>query len=154
MTPEQVDLVQGSFKKVVPIADTAADLFYAKLFEIAPDVRPMFPDDLSDQKKKLIQMLATAVNGLKDLDAIVPAVQDLGKRHVKYGVEDAHYDSVGAALLDTLEKGLGDDWTPDTAAAWTETYTVLATTMKDAAAEVTAPPEAKPGFFKRLFASA
>lgn len=155
MTPEQVELVQGSFKKVAPIADTAADLFYDKLFEIAPDVRPLFPENLAEQKKKLMQMLATAVGNLHQLDTIVPAVQDLGKRHVAYGVADAHYDSVGAALLDTLEKGLGDDWTPDTAAAWTEAYTTLATTMKDAAAEVAeAPAEKKRGFFARLFSAA
>lgn len=154
MTPEQVALVQGSFKKVVPIADTAADMFYTKLFEIDPAVRPLFPEDLSDQGKKLMQMIATAVNNLHQVDTIVPAVQELGKRHVGYGVKDAHYDSVGAALLDTLEKGLGDDWTPETATAWTETYTTLAGVMKDAAAEVPTTPEKKRGFFRRLFAPA
>lgn len=154
MTPEQVELVQGSFKKVVPIADTAADLFYTKLFEIAPEVRSMFPDELAEQKKKLIQMLATAVNNLHQLEEIVPAVQDLGKRHVGYGVVDAHYDHVGAALLDTLEKGLGEDWTPDLAEAWVETYTILSTTMKEAAAEVPTQVVEKRGFFQRLFASA
>ena len=154
MTPDHVALVQGSFQKVVPIADTAADLFYDRLFEIAPEVRPLFPQDLAEQKKKLIQMLATAVGNLHQIDDIVPAVQDLGRRHVSYGVEDAHYDKVGAALLDTLEKGLGDDWTPQTATAWTEVYTVLATTMKEAAAQVAPKAEEKRGFLARVFARA
>lgn len=132
MTPQQIDLVQASFKKVMPIAGTAADLFYDRLFEIAPTVRPMFPEDLGEQKKKLIAMLATAVNNLHKLDAIVPAVQDLGRRHKGYGVADEHYAPVGAALLWTLEQGLGADFAPDVKSAWTEAYTALAGVMKAA----------------------
>ena len=132
MTPEKIALVQDSFAKVAPIAETAADIFYDRLFEIAPEVRPLFPEIMTDQKKKLMQMLATAVNGLKDLDAIEPAVQNLGARHVGYGVKEEHYDSVGAALLFTLGKGLGDDFTPEVEAAWTETYGILAGVMIDA----------------------
>ena len=153
MTPEQIDLVQSSFKKVAPIADTAADIFYDRLFEIAPDTRKLFPEVMTDQKKKLMQMIGVAVNGLKDLDAIVPAVKELGARHNGYNVTDEHYDSVGAALIYTLGKGLGDDFTPEAKAAWTETYGILAGVMKDAQheAEAAAAPEEKPGFFKRLF---
>ena len=132
MTPEKIALVQGSFAKVAPIAETAADIFYDRLFEIAPEVRPLFPEIMTDLKKKLMQMLATAVNGLKDLDAIVPAVQKLGARHEAYGVKEEHYGSVGAALLFTLGKGLGDDFTPEVEEAWTETYGVLAGVMIDA----------------------
>lgn len=132
MTPEQVDLVQGTFKKVAPIADAAADIFYDKLFEISPDARALFPDDMTDQKKKLMQMIGVAVNGLRDLEAVVPAVQALGARHQAYAVKDEHYDQVGAALLYTLGKGLGDDFTPEAEAAWTETYGLLASVMKDA----------------------
>lgn len=132
MTPQQIELVQASFKKVVPIAGTAADLFYDRLFEIAPTVRPMFPEELGEQKKKLIGMLATAVNSLHKLDTIVPAVQDLGRRHKGYGVSDEHYTPVGAALLWTLEKGLGAEFTPDVKSAWTEAYTTLAGVMKAA----------------------
>jgi hemoglobin-like flavoprotein len=135
MTPEKVALVQESFRKVVPIADTAADLFYARLFELAPDVRPMFPEDMTEQKRKLMQMLGTAVTNLHQVDKIVGAVQDLGRRHVDYGVVPAHYDVVGQALLDTLAKGLGDDFTPEVKEAWTETYVLVATTMQDAAAK-------------------
>ncbi len=122
MTPQQIDLVQTSFKKVVPIAGTAADLFYDRLFEIAPDVRPMFPQDMKEQKVKLMAMLGTAVTNLHRLDEILPAVKALGQRHKGYGVSDAHYAPVGAALLWTLEKGLGADFTAEVKAAWTETY--------------------------------
>ncbi len=149
MTPEQIELVQSSFKKVAPIADTAADIFYDRLFEIAPDTRALFPEVMTDQKKKLMQMIGIAVNGLRDLDAIVPAVKDLGARHHGYKVTDAHYDSVGAALIYTLGKGLGDDFTPETKAAWTETYGLLAGVMKEAQHAEAA---RKSGFFSRIFA--
>jgi hemoglobin-like flavoprotein len=134
MTPDQISMVQTSFKKVVPIADTAADLFYDRLFEIAPDVRSMFPDDITDQKKKLIAMLATAVTNLHQVEAILPAVENLGKRHVAYGVTAKHYEPVGAALLWTLEQGLGPDFTPPVKAAWTEAYMTLSGAMQGAAA--------------------
>ena len=129
MTPEKIELVQSSFKKVVPIAATAADLFYDRLFEIAPEVRPMFPEDMKEQKVKLMSMLGTAVTNLHKLETILPAVKALGERHKGYGVTAAHYAPVGAALLWTLEKGLGPDFTPEVKAAWTETYTALAGVM-------------------------
>ena len=125
MTPQQVQLVQGSFAKVAPIAPQAADLFYGRLFEIAPQVRAMFPDDMTEQRKKLMATLAIVVNGLSNLDAILPAASSLAKRHVSYGTEAAHYPVVGEALLWTLEKGLGSSWTPQVAAAWTQAYTTL-----------------------------
>lgn len=151
MTPEQVTMVQESFKKVVPIAGTAADLFYDRLFEIAPEVRSLFPDDLAEQKKKLITMLATAVTNLHQVDKIIPAVEDLGKRHVAYGVTAKHYEPVGAALLWTLEKGLGPDFTPPLKAAWTETYVTLAGVMQNAAASVPPPKPVKKGPLSRMF---
>ena len=134
MTPEQVRLVQDSFAKVRPIADTAADLFYGRLFEIAPQVRALFPDDMSEQKKKLMAMLGLAVTNLNRPEVVAPAVQDLGRRHVAYGTQEAHYAPVGAALLWTLEQGLGADFTPDVREAWTETYGLVAGLMKSAAA--------------------
>jgi hemoglobin-like flavoprotein len=140
MTPDQVKLVQDSFAMVAPIADKAADLFYQRLFTIAPEVRALFPVNIEPQKAKLMQMLATAVNNLHQLERIVPAVQDLGRRHVGYGIQDAHYEPVGAALLWTLEQGLGPAFTPATREAWTETYVTLAGVMKAAAAEVPATP--------------
>jgi hemoglobin-like flavoprotein len=132
MTPEQIALVQSSFKSVAPIAAKAADLFYNRLFEIAPEVRQMFPADLSGQKFKLITMLATAVNNLHQLDAILPAVRDLGSRHRNYGVTAEHYAPVGAALLWTLEQGLGSAFTTDVKAAWGEAYSTLAGAMQSA----------------------
>lgn len=135
MEHTSIELVQSSFKKVVPIAPTAAELFYGKLFELDPSLQSLFKGDMQEQGAKLMKMIGIAVNGLSNLDAIVPAVQDLGKRHVGYGVEDAHYDTVGAALIWTLEQGLGDDFTEPTKQAWIETYTLLATVMKTAASE-------------------
>jgi hemoglobin-like flavoprotein len=139
MTPDQVTLVQESFKKVVPIAGKAADLFYERLFTIAPEVRSLFPTDLSEQKKKLMQVLATAVTNLHQVEKILPAVEELGRRHVAYGVTEKHFEPVGAALLWTLEQGLGPDFSPPVKAAWTETYITVAGVMTKAAATVTAP---------------
>lgn len=136
MTPQQVVLVQTSWQKVVPIKDKAAELFYGKLFELDPALKPMFRGDMAEQGRKLTAMLNTVVVKLDNLGEIVPAVQDLGKRHVAYGVEDAHYDTVGAALLWTLGAGLGDAFTPEVKEAWTKAYVTLAGAMKEAAATV------------------
>ena len=133
MTPTQVDLVQSSWSKVAPISDTAADLFYERLFTIAPDVKPLFPEEMSGQKKKLMQTLGYVVAGLKNLDGIVGAVRELGVRHNAYRVEPAMYSSVGAALLWTLEQGLGDDFTPETSEAWALAYNTLSSVMISAA---------------------
>ena len=135
MTPDQKTLVQESFKNVAPIADTAAKLFYQKLFELDPELKPLFKGDMEEQGKKLMKMIATAVNALDRLDDIVRAVQDLGVRHVAYGVKDKDYDTVGEALLWTLEQGLGDLYTPEVQEAWTAVYGVLSDTMKGAAAK-------------------
>jgi len=132
-TAEQVKLVQESWAKVEPIADTAAELFYGRLFETAPEVKPLFSGDMKSQGRKLMAMITVAVKGLSDLESIVPAVQDLGKRHVKYNVKEEHYAVVGSSLLWTLEKGLGDAFTPDTKEAWATVYGVLSSTMIDAA---------------------
>ncbi|QDT65186.1 globin family protein [Calycomorphotria hydatis] len=133
MTPEQITLVQESWKKVAPISDTAADLFYSRLFETAPEVKPLFPEEMSQQKKKLMQTLGFVVAGLKNLDGIVGAVKDLGVRHNNYKVTPDMYPKVGAALLWTLGQGLGDDFTPETEAAWTDAYGILSAVMIDAA---------------------
>jgi len=138
ITPTQKRLVQDSFGLVVPIAPTAAALFYQRLFEIDPTVRPMFKGDIGEQGKKLMQALALAVKSLDRPEALMPVLQDLGRRHAKYGVTDAHYDTVGAALIWTLEKGLGERFTADVREAWVAVYQVVATTMKIAANEVAA----------------
>ncbi len=133
ISAREKELVQSTFAMVAPIAETAAEIFYTRLFEIDPAVKPLFKGDIKEQGRKLMTMLAAAVKGLDNLGSLVPVVQDLGKRHVGYGVTDAHYDTVASALLYTLEKGLGDKWNNEVKGAWVKVYTVLATTMKDAA---------------------
>lgn len=137
MTPEEIKLVQSTWAQVVPIKEQAAELFYGKLFEMDPSLKPLFKGDMTMQGQKLMAMIGTAVGGLTQPETIIPAVQDLGRRHVGYGVQDAHYDTVGAALLWTLETGLGPAFTPETKQAWAKTYDLVATVMKDAAAAQT-----------------
>jgi len=135
MSPQQVSLVQTSWQQVVPIAETAAGLFYGRLFELDPELKHLFKSDIKEQGRKLMAMINTVVAKLDSLGDIVPAVQDLGRRHVAYGIEPQHYDTVGAALLWTLETGLGAAFTPEVKEAWTVAYTTLAGAMKEAAAE-------------------
>jgi hemoglobin-like flavoprotein len=118
------ELCQGA-----PISEQAAVIFYDRLFEVAPAVKAMFPDDMTEQRKKLMGMLAAVVNGLTNLESILPAASALAKRHVGYGAKPEHYPVVGGALLWTLEKGLGEAWTPAVAAAWTAAYGTLSTFM-------------------------
>jgi hemoglobin-like flavoprotein len=134
----QIELVQSSFARVEPIADTAATLFYTRLFELNPSLRLMFKGNMVEQGHKLMTTLKVVVNGLTRLEALVPAVQALGRRHASYGVTDEHYDTVADALLWTLQQGLGEYFTPDVAAAWCAAYGILADVMKAAAAEVDA----------------
>ena len=129
MNPAQIKLVQESFAKVAPISEQAAVIFYDRLFELAPQVRAMFPNDMTEQRKKLMATLAVVVNGFTNLEAVLPAASALAKRHVAYGARPAHYPVVGGALLWMLEKGLGEAWTPDVAAAWTAAYGVLSSYM-------------------------
>lgn len=133
MTPKQIQLVQKTWKLVGPISEQAAAMFYGRLFQLDPTLRKLFNTDLKQQGQKLVQMISVAVNGLPKLDSIVPAVEDLGRRHVDYQVTDEMYDTVGEALLWTLEQGLGDAFTPEVKQAWAETYNTLADVMKSAA---------------------
>jgi hemoglobin-like flavoprotein len=138
LSARQIEMVQSTWQQVVPIADQAASLFYGRLFELDPNLKILFANtEMQEQQKKLMQMITVAVNGLDHLDQIVPAVQELGRRHVGYGVHDGHYPTVATALLWTLERGLGEAFTPEVQEAWTVTYTILADTMKGAAAEMT-----------------
>lgn len=132
MTPNEISLVKDSFRKVVPIADQAAALFYARLFELDPELRQLFRGDMLEQGRKLMAMIAMAVAALERLDEIVPAVRALGARHSGYGVSEEHYATVGAALLWTLERGLGAEFTSEVRSAWTNTYSLLANTMIEA----------------------
>jgi nitric oxide dioxygenase len=133
MTPDQVKAIQESFKKVAPIFEQAAALFYGRLFEIAPAVKPLFRGDMKEQGSKLMATLAVVVNGLGNLQAILPAASALAKRHVAYGVKPADYEPVGAALVWTLERGLGEQWTPELAQAWGAAYAILSQFMIDEA---------------------
>ncbi len=141
MTPTQVALVQTSFEKVAPIAADAAALFYGRLFQIAPDVQPLFKGNMDEQGRKLMATLAMVVRSLDRFDAVLPAVKTLAIRHVDYGVRPSHYTPVGAALLWTLEQGLGTDFTPETAEAWRAAYGALSTAMIQAADPAGATPE-------------
>ncbi len=132
MNREQIDLVQASFARIEPLAEEAGVLFYVKLFEIDPGLRRLFKGKMNEQGLKLMQMISFAVHGLDRIDALVPEIQALGMRHAGYGVEDNHYETVGTALLWTLEEALGDAFTPKTKEAWADVYTFLATAMKDA----------------------
>jgi hemoglobin-like flavoprotein len=132
MDGQQLALVKTTWQQVIPIADTAADIFYTKLFELDGSLRAMFPSDLTEQKKKLMQTLTLVINSIDNLPAVLPAVQTLGRKHVGYGVKPAHYQTVGAALLATLAVGLGAAFTPEVKAAWTAVYGTLSTAMMKA----------------------
>jgi hemoglobin-like flavoprotein len=129
VTQDQIKAIQESFAKVAPISEQAAALFYGRLFEIAPEVKPLFKGDMKQQGAKLVATLAAVVGGLSNLPSILPTASALAKRHVDYGVKAADYAPVGAALLWTLEKGLGAQWTPELEAAWGAAYTVLSDYM-------------------------
>lgn len=133
MTPEQITLVKTTWAQVVPISEKASELFYGKLFEMDPSVKPLFKSDITEQGKKLMKAINTVVNSLDKIETMVPMIQDMGRRHVGYGVKPQHYDTVGGALLWTLGAGLGPAFTPEVKEAWTLAYTTLATVMKDAA---------------------
>ena len=136
MTPEQISLVQSTWDTVKPDAETVAELFYARLFELDPSLQSLFKGDMKEQGKKLMATLNLAVTSLTKLDEILPAVQELGRKHVKYGVPEESYQTVGQALLDTLAKGLGEAFTEEVKAAWTETYVTLSNVMIEASREV------------------
>jgi hemoglobin-like flavoprotein len=132
MDSKQIELVRASFAKIQPVTEEAAVLFYARLFELNPDLRRLFTIDIREQGHKLMDMLGFAVAGLERVDELIPALEALGQRHVGYGVEDSHYDTVGAALLWTLKQALKTEYTAETNQAWQALYTLLSETMKGA----------------------
>jgi len=133
MNVPKIELVESSFQLVKADADIAAELFYSKLFLLDPELKPLFKGDMKSQGQKLMTMIGAAVAGLRDLQKIVPIVQELGKRHAGYGVTAEMYDTVGAALIDTLKTALGDAFSAKHEEAWIEVYQLLAITMKEAA---------------------
>jgi hemoglobin-like flavoprotein len=144
MSPEQRLLVKETWQNVLPIADTAARLFYDRLFDVDPITRALFETtDFAEQRRKLIQALASVVRGIDDLDGLLPTLRALGRRHTQYGVEDRHYATVGDVLLWTLEQGLGSAWTPQAKAAWSEAYAIVANAMRGGAPQEH--PDTAPG---------
>ena len=135
ITPQQKQLVQNTWASVVPIADQAAELFYGRLFELDPAVKPLFKGDMKEQGAKLMKTIGIAVDALDDVAPLVPVLKQMGAAHAGYGVKEGDYDTVAAALLWTLEKGLGDAFNDEVKNAWAAVYTVLADTMKSGATE-------------------
>ena len=136
VTPEQITLVKATWARVVPISETASRLFYDRLFETSPHLAPMFYGvDLVSQRQKLVKAINMVVMSLERIDTLIPTIRELGHRHLSYGAEESHYDEVGAALLWTLETGLGDDWSSEAETAWTNAYQLLASVMLEGARE-------------------
>jgi hemoglobin-like flavoprotein len=138
MSPEQIALVRSSWRRVLPIQDVAAQLFYERLFALDPSIKPLFRGDITEQGQKLMTMLGTVVSHLHRLDDVVSAARALGRRHLEYGVAPSHYDTVGTALLSTLRVGLGDGLTREAEDAWAIAYATLAGVMKQAFADARA----------------
>jgi len=133
MTPEKIALVRSSWQQVLPIQDTAAQLFYGQLFELDASLRSLFKGDMVEQGRKLMTMINMVVISLDKLGPILETIEGMGRRHVAYGVTEAHYDTVGSALIWTLGQGLGEQFTPAVENAWADAYNTLASAMKQAA---------------------
>jgi hemoglobin-like flavoprotein len=153
MNPESARLVMDSWERVEPIREIAAALFYGRLFELDPSLRHLFRGDLAEQGRKLVQALTVVVRGLDRLEQLLPAVEALGRRHGAYGVRDEHYETVAQALLWTLERGLGDAFTPATRDAWAQAYGMLAGVMKGASAGVAGLPRSVQAARQRALAA-
>jgi hemoglobin-like flavoprotein len=140
MSPETKHVLKTTWAMVAPISDAAAGLFYDRLFTLDPSLKPMFANaDMKEQRRKLMQAITAVIQGVDRLDALVPTLEALGRNHTRYGVTDRHYETVGAALLWTLEQGLKEAWTPTAKSAWTAAYTTVATVMRSAASKAVEP---------------
>jgi hemoglobin-like flavoprotein len=138
MTPQQKELVRSTWIRVVPVSEQVAELFYGRLFELNPALRPLFKGDMKQQGAKLMKTIGLAVSTLDNLDPMIDTLKELGARHAVYGVKEEDYDTVAAALLWTLEKGLGDHFTAEANNAWAVVYGALAEVMKAGATEARA----------------
>jgi hemoglobin-like flavoprotein len=132
MSPKQIDLVQASWTQLLPIRDTAADLFYGKLFELDPRLTGLFRGDMKEQGRKLTSMMGVFVAGLGRPATVAPMLHELGRKHGHYGVKESDYETVGIALIWALEQGLNGAFTVDVRNAWIETYAFFAEAMKQA----------------------
>jgi len=131
MTPEQKALVQSTFTELIPISDSAARFFYHRLFELDPKLRLLFKGDMQEQGRKLMQMIGVAVRGLDQLDGLIAPLRALGSRHIDYGVTREDYETVGSALIATLEAELGPRFTGETRKAWFAVYDLVASVMQE-----------------------
>jgi len=138
LTEDQKKLVRTSISRAERMADVVGLIFYKRLFELDPKLRPLFQNNIQEQSKKLMATLKIVVDGLDYSHELVSSIRSLGRRHVQYGVKEQHYDTVGEALLWALEKALGPEFPPEARKAWLNVYTWLAATMKEAAADVEA----------------
>jgi hemoglobin-like flavoprotein len=137
MIPERRQLVTESWKSLAPNGAMVGAIFYRRLFEIDPTLRPLFARvPMDDQIHKLVTMLDLVVHWLDLPERLVPVLKQLGERHTKYGVQDEHYTKVGTALLGTLEEGLGDKFTPELRSAWTEAFLLISSLMRRGAAKI------------------
>ncbi|NEV64506.1 globin domain-containing protein [Thiorhodococcus minor] len=139
MTPQATALVRASWAKIKPLAEPTARHFYDRLFALYPETQPLFQADMAEQHRKFAAMLDTVVDALDDLDALLPALEDLGAQHACYGVTDPDYDKMASALLWSLSEALGEDFTPEVRAAWSEVYSAVAEAMQEGAAAQRAP---------------
>jgi hemoglobin-like flavoprotein len=136
ITSAQISLAKETWAKVIPISETAAKLFYDRLFETSPQLAPMFDGvNIKAQRQKLVKAITMVVMSLERIETLILTIQEMGRRHVDYGVEESHYGQVGLSLLWTLETGLGDDWSKDAETAWTNACQLLADTMIEGAAQ-------------------
>jgi hemoglobin-like flavoprotein len=136
MTPRQIQLVRSTLAEAARHQEVAALVFYRRLFELDPALRPLFKSDIQEQAKKLTDMLAALVGMLDDTKNLLSELRAMGARHAGYGVKDAHYATVGTALLDMLAVTLGRQFTPEAREAWTVLYGAVEATMKAGAHEV------------------
>ena len=145
MSPETRELLKTTWAKVIPISDVAAGLFYERLFTLDPSLQRLFKNtDMKEQRRKLVQALNAVINSVDDLPSLIPTLEMLGRNHVRYGVEDRHYGTVGSALLWTLEQGLKETWTPEVKSAWVAAYSTVSDVMRNAAATSRENATAKP----------
>ncbi len=140
--PRKAYLIRKSFAVVEARGSLAALVFYRRLFEAFPSVRPLFKNDIEEQAKKLTDMLASLISLLDRGGALMAELHEMGARHATYGVKDAHYPAVGQALMEMLDEVLGKDFTPEVREAWSELYAAVVTAMRDGAAAAGAAPTA------------
>lgn len=157
MTPQQIAAVRESWTRLLPIQDTAAELFYQRLFRVYPEVEPLFKGDMQEQGEKLMKLLGKAVDFLDDTDALIEPLKQAGRAHRSYGVKQEDYEKVADCLFWTLEEGLGKAFDSFTRESWAETYAAVSGIMIQGAGYEKAPDTVngeKMTWLRRLFGKA